>query len=41
VPLLVAGRLVQAVGAGCGVTLVRTIARDAYGSERLVQAIAY
>jgi len=40
-PLLVAGRLVQAVGAGCGVTLVRTIARDAYGSERLVQAIAY
>jgi DHA1 family bicyclomycin/chloramphenicol resistance-like MFS transporter len=41
VPLRVAGRLVQAVGAGCGVTLVRTIARDAYGSERLVQAIAY
>jgi DHA1 family bicyclomycin/chloramphenicol resistance-like MFS transporter len=41
VPLLVAGRLVQAVGAGCGVTLVRTIARDAYGPERLVQAIAY
>ena len=41
VPLLVAGRLVQAVGAGCGVTLVHTIARDAYGSERLVQAIAY
>jgi MFS transporter, DHA1 family, multidrug resistance protein len=41
VPWLVAGRLVQAVGAGCGVTLVRTIARDAYGSEHLVQAIAY
>jgi DHA1 family bicyclomycin/chloramphenicol resistance-like MFS transporter len=41
VPMLVAGRLVQAVGAGCGVTLVRTIARDAYGPERLVRAIAY
>jgi MFS transporter, DHA1 family, multidrug resistance protein len=41
VPMLVAGRVVQAVGAGCGVTLVRTIARDAYGAERLVKAIAY
>jgi DHA1 family bicyclomycin/chloramphenicol resistance-like MFS transporter len=35
------GRLVQAVGAGCGVTLVRTIAKDAYGPERLVKSIAY
>jgi MFS transporter, DHA1 family, multidrug resistance protein len=41
VPMLVLGRLVQAVGAGCGLTLVRTIARDAYGPERLVKAIAY
>jgi len=41
VPMLVLGRLVQAVGAGCGVTLVRTIARDAYGAEGLVRAIAY
>ena len=41
VPMLVAGRLVQAIGAGCGITLVRTIARDAYGAERLVKAIAY
>ena len=41
VPMLLLGRLVQAVGAGCGLTLVRTIARDAYGPERLVQAIAY
>ena len=40
-PMLVLGRLVQAVGAGCGLTLVRTIARDAYGPERLVKAIAY
>ena len=41
VPMLVAGRVVQALGAGCGLTLVRTIARDAYGAERLVKAIAY
>ncbi len=41
VPMLVAGRIVQAFGAGCGITLVRTIARDAYGAERLVKAIAY
>lgn len=38
---LVLGRLVQAVGAGCGMTLVRTIARDAYGADRVVKAIAY
>jgi len=40
-PTLVAGRFIQAVGAGSGMTLVRTIARDAYGPERLVKAIAY
>ena len=40
-PLLIAGRFVQALGAGCGVTLVRAIARDAYGPEQLVKAIAY
>ena len=39
--VLVAARLVQAIGAGCGTTLVRTIAHDAYGPERLVRAIAY
>ncbi len=39
--MLIAGRLLQAAGAGCGATLVRTIARDAYGPERLVKAIAY
>jgi DHA1 family bicyclomycin/chloramphenicol resistance-like MFS transporter len=38
---LVLGRLVQAIGAGCGTTLVRTIARDAYGPDRLIKAIAY
>jgi MFS transporter, DHA1 family, multidrug resistance protein len=38
---LVLGRLVQACGAGCGVTLVRAIAQDVYGQGRLVKAIAY
>jgi DHA1 family bicyclomycin/chloramphenicol resistance-like MFS transporter len=38
---LVLGRLVQAVGAGCGLALVRAIARDAYRAEDLVKAIAY
>lgn len=38
---LLVGRFVQAAGAGCGVTLVRTIARDAYGADRLVKVIAY
>lgn len=41
VALLVLGRLVQAIGAGCGVTLVRAIAQDVYGRDRLVKAIAY
>jgi DHA1 family bicyclomycin/chloramphenicol resistance-like MFS transporter len=35
------GRVVQALGAGCSTTLVRTIARDAYRTEYLVRAIAY
>jgi DHA1 family bicyclomycin/chloramphenicol resistance-like MFS transporter len=39
--VLVAGRVLQAVGAGCGITLVRAIAQDVYGAERLVKAIAY
>ncbi|HEY7247949.1 MAG TPA: MFS transporter, partial [Xanthobacteraceae bacterium] len=38
---LALGRIVQAVGAGCSTTLVRTIARDAYRAEYLVRAIAY
>jgi len=37
----VLGRLVQAIGAGCALTLVRAIARDAYRAEQLVKAIAY
>ncbi|MCC2098022.1 MAG: MFS transporter [Hyphomicrobiales bacterium] len=38
---LLIGRFVQAIGAGCGVALVRTIARDAYGAAGLTKAIAY
>lgn len=38
---LVLGRMVQALGAGCGITLVRAIAQDVYGPARLVKAIAY
>ncbi len=39
--VLMAGRLLQAVGAGCAATLVRSIARDAYGQAQLAKAIAY
>ena len=35
------GRLVQAIGAGCALTLTRAIARDTYSKENLVKAIAY
>src|SRR5262245_34223693 len=38
---LVVGRLIQAIGAGCALTLVRAIARDAFRAEQLVKAIAY
>ena len=39
--VLVIGRLVQAIGAGCGMTLARTITRDAYGPDRLIKVLAY
>ena len=35
------GRIVQSIGAGCGMTLARAIARDVYGSHGLVKSIAY
>jgi MFS transporter, DHA1 family, multidrug resistance protein len=38
---LLAGRFIQAAGAGSGITLARAIARDVYGAESLVKAIAY
>ncbi len=39
--MLAAGRVVQAVGAGCSAGLTRAIARDAYGNDGLVKIIAY
>lgn len=39
--VLIAGRFLQAVAAGCGVVLARAIARDVYGPDRLAQIIAY
>jgi DHA1 family bicyclomycin/chloramphenicol resistance-like MFS transporter len=39
--MLLVGRLVQAIGAGSGITLARAIARDMYGAAGLVRAIAY
>ncbi len=38
---LLAGRILQAAGAGGGATLARAIARDAFGTEKLVKAIAH
>ena len=38
---LLTGRVIQAAGAACGVTLARAIARDVYGAEGMVKAIAY
>ncbi len=39
--ILLVGRVIQAVGAACGTTLARAIARDTYGPAALVTAIAY
>lgn len=39
--MLLAGRILQGAGAGCGVVLARAIARDVYGQERVTQVIAY
>ena len=41
IAVLIAGRVIQAAGAGCGLTLTRAIARDAYGPDALVKVIAY
>ena len=37
---LLAGRVLQGAGAGCGVVLARAIARDVYGMERISSVIA-
>ena len=39
--MLMVGRFLQALAAGCGVVLARAIARDVYGPDRLAQVIAY
>ena len=39
--ILLVGRVIQAIGAACGTTLARAIARDTYGPAALVTAIAY
>lgn len=39
--MLLAGRVLQGAGAGCGVVLARAIARDVYGLDRVAQVIAY
>jgi len=38
---LIAGRFLQAAGGACGMALARAIARDVYGSDRLVKILAY
>jgi len=40
-PVLLAGRILQGAGAGCGVVVARAIARDVYGQDRVAQVIAY
>lgn len=39
--ILMIGRVIQSIGAGCGITLARAIAKDAYGPQLLVKSIAY
>jgi MFS transporter, DHA1 family, multidrug resistance protein len=39
--LLILGRIIQGLGAACGMVLARAIARDLYGTARLGEMIAY
>jgi len=39
--MLLGGRVLQAMGTGCGVVLARAILRDIYGLDRVVQMVAY
>ena len=41
IELLIAGRVLQGLGAACGVVLARTMVSDVYGADRLPQMIAY
>jgi len=39
--VLLAGRVLQGAGAGCGIVLARAIARDVYGMDRIASVIAH
>ena len=41
IELLIGGRILQGLGAACGVVLARTMVSDVYGKDRLPQTIAY
>ena len=41
IEMLIAGRILQGLGAACGVVLARAMVSDIYGKERLPQMIAY
>jgi DHA1 family bicyclomycin/chloramphenicol resistance-like MFS transporter len=41
IAVLILGRVVQGMGAACGMVMARAIARDVYGEKRLGQVIAY
>ncbi len=41
IEMLIAGRVLQGLGAACGVVLARTMVSDVYGKDRLPQTIAY
>ncbi len=41
IELLIGGRVLQGLGAACGVVLARTMVSDVYGKDRLPQMIAY
>ncbi len=41
ITILIFGRVIQGLGAACGVVIARAIIRDLYGADRLGQMIAY
>lgn len=41
IEVLILGRVIQGLGAACGMVMSRAIARDLYGADRLGQMIAY
>ncbi len=41
IEILIAGRILQGLGAACGLVIARTVVRDVYGADRLGSMIAY